>query len=126
MAIIEAVGRIGGTLFAMVETRLELAALEIEEESQRLLGYFMLALLSLVLFGVAMMLIALTIVLVFWDSYRLQAALAMAALFAVAGGLVMARLKAAFANRPRMLASTIAEINKDVNFLRNAGRADEE
>ncbi|UUZ50544.1 hypothetical protein LP420_12460 [Massilia sp. B-10] len=56
----------------MVQTRLALAAVEIEEESQRLLGYFVLALLSLILFGIAMVLVALTIILVFWDSYRLR------------------------------------------------------
>lgn len=126
MAIFETVGRIGSTVLAMVETRLELAALEIEEESQRLLGYFMLALLSLILFGIAMVLVSLTIILVFWDTYRLQASLALAALFGVAGTLIMLKLKAAFAARPRMLASTVAELNKDVHFFRNAGRDNEE
>ena len=126
MAIIETVGRIGGTLLSMVETRLQLAALDIEEESQRLLGYFMLALLSLILFGIAMVLVALTIILVFWDTYRLQAALALAALFGAAGTFFMMKLKTAFATRPRMLASTVAELNKDVNFFRNAGRDNEE
>jgi uncharacterized membrane protein YqjE len=125
MAIIETVGRIGGTLFAMVETRLELAALEIEEETQRLIGFFMLALLSLVLFGIAMLLVSLTIILVFWDTYRLQAAIGLAALFGVAGTIVMFKLKAAFAKRPRMLAATVAELNKDVHFIRNAGRDNE-
>jgi|CXWL01.2.fsa_nt_gi uncharacterized membrane protein YqjE len=126
MAILETVGRIGGTLFAMIETRLELAALEVEEESQRVLGYFMLALLSLILFGIAMVLVSLTIIMVFWDSYRLEAALALAALFGVAGTLVMLKLKTAFATRPRMLASTVAELNKDVNFFRNGGAGHEE
>jgi uncharacterized membrane protein YqjE len=126
MAILQTVGRIGGTVLAMVETRLELAALEIEEESQRLLGYFMLALLSLILFGIAMVLVSLTIILLFWETYRLQAALGLAALFAVAGTVIMMKLKSAFASRPRMLASTVAELNKDVNFFRNAGRDNEE
>jgi uncharacterized membrane protein YqjE len=125
MAIIDTVGRIGGTLFAMVETRLELAALEIEEETQRLIGYFMLALLSLILFGIAMVLVSLTIILVFWDTYRLQAALGLAGLFGVAAAVVGMKLKNAFARRPRMLAATVAELNKDVNFFRNAGRDDE-
>ena len=125
MAILETVGRIGGTLLAMVETRLELAALEVEEESQRLLGYFALALLSLILFGIAMVLVSLTIILVFWDTYRLQAALVLAALFGVAGTMVGLKLKKAFATRPRMLASTVAELNKDVHFFRNAGQQDE-
>ena len=126
MAIFDTVGRIGSTVLAMVETRLELAALEVEEESQRLLGYFMLALLSLILFGIAMVLVSLTIILVFWESYRLEAALALAALFAVAGTIIIMKLKSAFAARPRMLASTVAELNKDVLFFRNAGRDNEE
>jgi uncharacterized membrane protein YqjE len=126
MAIIETVGRIAGTMLAMVETRMELAALEIEEESQRLLKFFMLALLSLILFGIAMVLVSLTIILVFWDSYRLQAALVLAALFGVAGTVAMMKLRKAFATRPRMLASTVAELNKDVNYFRNAGSGHEE
>ena len=125
MAILETVGRIGGTMLAMVETRLELAALEVEEESQRLLGYFALALLSLILLGIALVLVSLTIILVFWDTYRLQAALALAALFAVAGTMVGLKLRTAFRTRPRMLAATVAELNKDVNFFRNAGHKHE-
>ena len=126
MAIMETVGRIGGTLLAMVETRLELAALEIEEETQRLIGYFMLALLSLILFGIAMVLVSLAIILVFWETYRLQAALGLAALFGIAATVIGMKLKTAFATRPRMLASTVAELNKDVHFFRNAGRDNEE
>ena len=125
MAIIETVGRIGGTMLAMVETRLELAALEVEEESQRLLGYFALALLALILFGIALVLVSLTIILVFWDNYRLQAALALAALFVVAGTIVGMKLRTAFKTRPRMLAATVAELNKDVSFFRTAGHHDE-
>lgn len=126
MAIMETVGRIGGTLLAMVETRLELAALEIEEETQRLIGYFMLALLALILFGIAMVLVSLAIILVFWETYRLQAALGLAALFAIGATVIGMKLKTAFATRPRMLASTVAELNKDVHFFRNAGRDNEE
>lgn len=125
MAIFETVGRIGGTLLAMVETRLELAALEVEEESQRLLGYFALALLSLILLGIAMVLVSLTIILAFWDSYRLQAALALAALFTVAGTMVGMKLRTAFKTRPRMLAATAGELHKDVHFFRNAGHQDD-
>ncbi|HEY0060591.1 MAG TPA: phage holin family protein [Telluria sp.] len=121
MAIAETVGRIGGTLVAMVQTRLALAAVEIEEESQRLLGYFVLALLSMVLFAIAMVLVALTIILVFWDSYRLEAAVALAAAFAAAGTWVMFQLKASIAAKPRLLAATAAELNKDLNFIRTAG-----
>jgi len=126
MAITETIGRIGATLVAMLQTRLALAAVEIEEESQRLLGYFIMALLSLILFGIAMVLVALTIILVFWDTYRLQAAVALAVCFAGAGTWVMFKLKASIATKPRLLAATAAELNKDLNFIRTAGPGHEQ
>lgn len=125
MAIIESVGRLGATFIAMTQTRLELAAVEIEEESQRLLGYLMLGLLSLLLFGIATLLVALAIILVFWDSYRLEAAIAMAVLFGGGAVFCAAKLKSSMAAKPRLLAATVAELNKDVNFVRNAGAGDE-
>ena len=123
MAIGETIGRIGGTLIAMAQTRLALAAVEIEEESQRMLGYFVLALLSLILFGIAMVLVALAIILVFWDSYRLEAAVGLAAVFAAGGTLVAFKVRTAVANKPRLLAATAAELNKDLHCIRNAGPA---
>lgn len=121
MAISEAVRRIGGTLLDMLQTRLELAAVEIEEESRRLLGYFVLALLALILFGLAMLLVSLAIILVFWDGYRLEATIGLAALFGVAAGMIALKLRADFSSRPRLLAATVGELNKDINFIRNAG-----
>lgn len=121
MAISDAVRRIGGTVLDMLQTRLALAAVEIEEESRRLLGYFVLALLALILFGLAMLLVSLAIILVFWDGYRIEAALGMALLFALAAGLVGIKLRASFSSRPRLLAATVGELNKDINFIRNAG-----
>ena len=121
MAISEAVRRIGCTLLDMLQTRLELAAVEIEEESRRLLGYFVLALLALILFGLAMLLVALAVILVFWDSYRLEAAIGLAALFGVAAGMIGLKLRADFSSRPRLLAATVGELKKDINFIRNAG-----
>lgn len=119
MSIRETAGRIGATLLDMAQTRLALAAVEIEEESQRLLGYVVLALLALILFGLALVLVALTIVLVFWDSHRLLAAGGLAAAFGAASALVALKLKANFANRPPLLGDTLAELHKDVNFIRN-------
>jgi uncharacterized membrane protein YqjE len=121
MAISDAVRRIGATVLDMLQTRLELAAVEIEEESRRLLGYFVLALLALILFGVAMLLVSLAIILVFWDGYRIEAAVTLAALFGIAAGLIGMKLRADFSSRPRLLAATVGELNKDINFIRNAG-----
>lgn len=125
MAIVESVGRIGATLIAMVQTRLELAAVEVQEELQRFLGYVVLALASLILFGIALLLVVLLVVVIFWDSYRLEAIGALAALFGLAGAMVALQVKRSLAARPRLLEATVAELNKDVNFVRNAGHGDE-
>ena len=119
MAILDTVGRIGGTLLDMVRTRLELAALEIEEETQRIVGYFMLALMALILFGIAMLLLAFTIILVFWDTHRLAAAVALVLAFGGGAMLAFYKLKAGFSNRPRFMQATVAELNKDLNFMQN-------
>lgn len=119
MAILDTVGRIGGTLLDMVRTRLELAALEIEEETQRIVGYFMLALMALILFGIAMLMLAFTIILVFWDTHRLAAAVALVVAFGGGAMLAFYKLKAGFSSRPRFMQATVAELNKDLNFMQN-------
>jgi uncharacterized membrane protein YqjE len=73
MAILAAAGRVASTLVAMVGTRLELAAVEFQEDARRLLGYLAWALLAVFLAAGAAMLVALFVILLFWDSYRLQA-----------------------------------------------------
>lgn len=118
MAIFESVGRIGTTVLGMLQTRLELAAVEIEEESRRTLGHFILALISLIFFGIALVLVSLTIILVFWETYRLQAAIGLALLFFAIGAFVAMKLRASFATKPRLLAATILELKKDVVHLK--------
>lgn len=119
MAILETVGRIGGTLLDMVRTRLELAALEIEEETQRIVGYFVMALVALILFGIAMVLLAFTIILVFWDTHRLAAAAGLVVVFGGGAMIAFYKLKSGFSNRPRFMEATVAELNKDLNFIKN-------
>jgi uncharacterized membrane protein YqjE len=120
MALAAAAGRIGATVIAMVRTRLELAAVEVQEESQRLLGYLAWTLLAVFLFAGACMFVALFVIVLFWDSYRLQAVAGMAILFALGGTAIVFRLRASFATRPAPLSATLAELRKDADGLRMA------
>jgi uncharacterized membrane protein YqjE len=119
MSIREKAGRIGAGVLAMLQTRLSLAAVEIEEESQRLLGYFVIALVALILFGLTLVMVAVTVVLAFWDSSPLLAAGGLAVAFAIACAVAAFKLKSDFAKRPRLLGATMDELHKDVNFFRN-------
>lgn len=121
MAIAHALGQLGATLLTMLHTRLALAAVELEEESRRFLGYLILGLLSLFLFGLAVALLALFVIVLFWDNYRLQAIGGMALLFGVAGAAVALRIQASFAAKPRLMGETVAELGKDLALLRRPG-----
>jgi uncharacterized membrane protein YqjE len=109
----------------MVHTRLELAAVEAQEEARRLLGYLAWTMMAVFLAAGAVMLAALFVILIFWDSYRLLAVGAMAVLFALAGVLILARVRASFDARPAMFAATLGELRNDVEFIAGAGQASE-
>jgi uncharacterized membrane protein YqjE len=123
MAIVDTVTRLGAALVAMLQTRLELAAVEIEEQSQRFQRNLLLSLLAMFLFGIALVLVALFVVILFWDSYRIAAVLGMAALFALAALALGLKVRASVAGRPRLLAATLAELQKDIEFVKSAGHS---
>ena len=125
MAIFESVGRLGSTLVDMVHTRLELAAVEVEEESQRMLGYLLSGLLALILFGIAFLLLAFLVIVLFWDTHRVAAVGGMAAVFAAAGAIIAMKVKAGFDSKPRLLQNTIEELRKDIAYVRSARDIDE-
>ncbi|HZX25614.1 MAG TPA: phage holin family protein [Telluria sp.] len=126
MAFLESAGRFAATLAAMAHTRLELATVEIEEESQRFLRYLILSLLALFLAGVAVILVALFVVLVFWDSYRLQAVAAMAVLFAGGGWVIAVKVRNEMRAKPPLLSATLGELRQDFACVTNLGARDEE
>jgi len=126
MAVTETLGRIGATLLAMVRTRLALAAVEAQEEAQRVLGFAAWTLFAAFLGAGAFMLVALFVIVLFWDTHRLLAIGGMAGLFALAAAVILLRVRAAFAARPPMMAATLAELNKDIAFIKGTGAAHEQ
>ena len=120
MALAETAGRIATTLVAMARTRLELAAVEAQEEAQRVLGYAAWTLLAAFLGAGALMLVALFVIVLFWDTHRLLAIGAMAGVFALAAGAILLQVRARFAAGPRMMAATLAELDKDLAFIKGS------
>jgi uncharacterized membrane protein YqjE len=125
MALGAAVSRIGATLVAMVHTRLELAAVEVQEESRRLLGYLAWTLLAVFLAAGAVLLAALFVIILFWDSYRLLAVGGMAVLFALAGFVILMKVRASFAAHGPMFKATLGELRNDMDFILGAGPVNE-
>jgi uncharacterized membrane protein YqjE len=113
----ERVQRMLATLVTLLHTRLELATVELEEEAGRLAGILVWAIAGILCAGFAVLLLALTIVIAFWDGHRLLAAglvtLVFAGVAVAAAVVVRRRLR----ERPRLLALTVGELKRDARAL---------
>jgi uncharacterized membrane protein YqjE len=105
-------------LIEIGQTRLQLAATELEEERLRIAELLLFACATLFFLGVGLVLAALLMVLVFWDNGRVLVLAIEAALFLGLGvGLGVAWRRRAAA-KPRLLATTLAELQRDQSALR--------
>lgn len=106
------------TLLAIGRTRLELLTVEAQLEIRRLAGVLILGVITVYAIGSALLMAGLAVVLAYWDSHRVLAAVLVACGFlAIAAGtgfLAARRLRAA----PRFLEGTFAELARDAEQLR--------
>lgn len=118
MSILDSAGRFGASLLAMVQTRAELASVELQEEAQRALRYLVLSLAALFLAAMTVILITFFVILLFWDENPLTAVAVLAVLYGAGAILLMAKVKSEVSSRPALLAQTLAELRKDVDCMR--------
>ena len=102
----------------LARTRLELAAIELQEGAQRLFGYLAWAVAAAVLGLFALGLVILFVLVLFWDTHRLAAVGGMAVLFILGTLFAVMKLRAGLAARPPMLPATLAELRKDAAALK--------
>ena len=101
------------TLLSFAETRTRLAATELEEQSIRLVEILLWLAVALFFFGMAVLFVSVLVVLHFWDSNRLLAAGLIAALYASIGIAAVLVVRARMLARPKFLAATLAELQRD-------------
>ena len=122
MTIVHHVAQVAATLAAMAQTRLALAAVEMEEESLRFLSYLALAMLALLCLFVGLVLLVFLVIVVFWDTHRIAAIAITAAVFIVAALATLLGVRASFRSKPKLLSFTLAELNKDLDQLQHLAR----
>ena len=118
MSITAGLKRIAANVLDLARTRLELAAIELQEGAQRLIGYLAWALAAAVLGLFTLALVILFVLVLFWDTHRLAAVGGMAVLFALGTAFAAMKLRAGLAARPPMLPATLAELRKDAAALK--------
>lgn len=105
--------RLGSTILDAARVRVELVASEVEEQGLRLSQILLLAVAAGFCIALAILLLIEFFVVLFWDTNRLAALGFFALFFAVAGALLLLALRGRAKSRPRFLAATVAELNKD-------------
>jgi uncharacterized membrane protein YqjE len=110
--------RLGVSLLTLGRIRLELFAIEAQEEKERIAGLLLWAVLAALLagFGLLMALVLITVML--WDSYRLLA-LGLSTLVLIAAAVVaVAKVRKLIDQPASLFRSSIGELRADADALR--------
>jgi len=102
-----------GTLTGIAQTRIELLGTEVEEQVARLSSMLLWTIIALFLAFTAAVLVAIAILIAFWDSNRILAAVLLAAGFAVLALICWLRVRAIARGRPHLFQATLGELAKD-------------
>lgn len=102
-----------GTLLSIVQTRLELMRVEIEEGRQRLIELLGIAFLALFCLSMGIVLLTILIVVIFWDTHRLLTLSLLTGCFLLIGGFLWLKTLKNLKGMPRMFEASLAEILRD-------------
>jgi uncharacterized membrane protein YqjE len=116
--IFESTKALLATMVGIAHTRIELFGTELREEADRAGSLLLQAILVLFFLGVGAVLAAVAVIIAFWDSNRLLAAILLAAGSFGVGGVLWLSLQASLRARPRLLDATLTELEKDERELR--------
>ncbi len=111
------VKKIATTLVAITRNRLELLSIDIEEGWLRFISLLATAFVALFCICFGVVLLAIFIIVLLWDTHRLLILGSLTALFIITGILLYLRAARAFKSLPRLFESSIVELSKDQEQL---------
>ena len=105
------------TLLDIVQTRVAIVATEFEEERVRLRELVVFGFVALFFVNLGIVLFTLLVVMLFWESHRLYVMGGFALLYLGVGVVAGISLRHRLKSRPRLFATTLAELSKDRDQL---------
>lgn len=117
MSLFDNLNRLANTLAGMMHTRLELMAVELEEELLRFARYFVYSLVTLFCAGMAVGLGVFLLIALFWDEHRIAVFVTLIGVFGGISFALAAWLRHQFLYKPRLLEHTINEFKKDTGLI---------
>lgn len=110
------------TLIELAYTRLELVGVEIEATVRHSLNLLLWSIIAVFSATMSILMLVLTMLIALWDTHRMLAAGAITAFFASAALAAAFVVRHRIRTRPRLLATTIAELRRDAAALDGSGR----
>jgi uncharacterized membrane protein YqjE len=120
--LLDAFSRLGGSLFGMLQNRLELASLELGEAGERLVFSIVASFAALLLFGGAIVALTAWVAVALWPTLGQAVLVWIALVYGLAGAGLLWWLKTKLRTDPPMLADTLAELRADADFMRGGPR----
>ena len=115
---LESLRALAGSFAGLASARIELALVELREEGERRKEMAILAAAAGVSFAIGGLLLALFVVVLFWDSHRVAAAGAVTAVYLLLGVAALVALWRRKRASPPPFEATLAELAQDVEALR--------
>jgi uncharacterized membrane protein YqjE len=111
--------QLGGTLLATAQTRVELLTTEISEDVERGVRILLWGAVALLAGIMGLLLAGITLIVYFWDTHRMGAALAVTFVFLAVAAIAAWVARDKLHEKPRLLDATRTELRRDVVSLRD-------
>lgn len=111
--LFHSVSNLLATLIGIAQTRFELLTTELQEEIQRAAGLIVWGFITLLAAGVGLIFIGVTIIVTYWDTNRVAAALWVTGGFLALAVIAVTVLIVRARSRPRLMDATRTELAKD-------------
>lgn len=110
--------RLGASLLTLGRIRLELFAIEAQEEKERIASLLLWAVLAALLAGFGLLMVILLVTVALWDSHRLIALGGGTVVLVTAAVVAVLKVKALIARPASLFQASIGELREDADALR--------
>lgn len=111
--LVQSLRRLAATLIALLQTRLELLATELEEERVRLVQVLLWGCIALASLLLGVVMLTLFVVVLFWDAHRVLVSGLLALTFIAIGLAAVAVARSRARARSRLFSASLAELAND-------------
>ena len=115
--LLDALARVAGSVFGMLQNRLELASIEIGEAGERLVFTIVASVAAVLLFGGAIVALSAWVAVALWPTLGHTVLVWIALAYGLAGAGLLAWLRAKRRRDPPLLAETMAELHADAAMM---------